>query len=86
MGLTERDYPDLGEPDVTTHLFLLPGEQLTWAHWRDAVDNMWDVILGLAGQRGNLMSSGFDFKIEVNGIGGVGHGNLTSFPLRANWR
>ena len=59
---------------------------MTWAHQCDAVVNLWDVNLGLAGQTEDWMRFEFDFEIEVTGTGRIGHGSLTSLPLLACWR
>lgn len=86
MGLTERDYNPPGlfptiDPPSNSHLFLLPGEQMTWAHWGEALLNMHAVVwgFGVPGLGPDLDGVGFCFEIEVDGVGLVGRANFTEF-------
>ena len=76
MGSTERSFD--GSFEAGSTLFLHPGEHMTWGHWATTIRNLRDVI---APHRRNLDGAGFYFKINVDGMGEIGHGNFTQIPV-----
>lgn len=78
MGSYERDYS--GYPSMPrSHLFLQPGEQMTWGHAIALMSSIRTVVSG--GPTGNLNGAGFFFEVDVDGLGQVGYGNFTEFSV-----